>query len=28
VPLKGRGLLFFGRPFKGERRGGVRYEAF
>lgn len=26
--LKGKGLLFFGRPFKGERRGGVRFEAF
>jgi adenylate cyclase len=28
APLKGKGLLFFGRPFKGERRGGVRFEAF
>lgn len=28
VALKGRGLLFFGRPFKGERRGGVRFESF
>ena len=27
VTLKGKGLLFFGRPFKGERRGGVRYVA-
>ena len=26
--LKGKGLLFFGRPFKGERRGGVRFEAY
>jgi len=26
--LKGKGLLFFGRPFNGERRGGVRYEAY
>ena len=25
--LRGRGLLFFGRPFKGERRGGVRFES-
>ena len=25
--LKGKGLLFFGRPFHGERRGGVRYES-
>ncbi len=25
--LKGKGLLFFGRPFNGERRGGVRYES-
>ena len=24
--LRGKGLLFFGRPYKGERRGGVRYE--
>ena len=24
--LKGRGLLFPGRPFKGERRGGVKFE--
>lgn len=28
VVLKGKGLLFFGRPFKGERRGAVRFEAF
>ncbi len=28
VLLKGKGLLFFGRPFKGERRGGVRFESF
>ena len=28
VALKGKGLLFFGRPFKGERRGGVRFESF
>ena len=28
VTLKGKGLLIFGRPFKGERRGGVRFEAF
>lgn len=26
--LKGKGLLFFGRPFNGERRGGVRYETY
>ena len=26
--LTGKGLLFFGRPFKGERRGSVRYEAY
>ncbi len=26
APLAGSGLLFFGRPFKGERRGSVRYE--
>ena len=26
--LMGKGLLFFGRPFKGDRRGGVRYEAY
>lgn len=26
-PLKGRGLLFFGRTVNGERRGGVRFEA-
>lgn len=25
--LKGKGLIFFGRPFNGERRGGVRYES-
>lgn len=25
--LRGKGLLFFGRPYRGERRGGVRYEA-
>lgn len=28
VVLKGKGLLFFGRPFKGERRGAVRFEAY
>ena len=28
VTLKGKGLLFFGRPFKGERRGSVRFEAY
>lgn len=28
VALKGKGILLFGRPFRGERRGGVRYEAF
>lgn len=28
VALKGRGMLFFGRPFKGERRGGIRFETF
>lgn len=27
VALYGRGLLFFGRPFNGERRGGARFEA-
>ena len=26
--LQGEGLLFIGRPFKNERRGAVRYEAF
>ena len=26
--LKGKGLLLFGRPFNGERRGSVRYEAY
>lgn len=26
--LTGKGLLFFGRPFKGERRGSVRYETY
>ena len=25
-PLNERGLLFFGRPFKGDRRGAVRFE--
>lgn len=25
--LRGKGLLFFGRPFNNERRGGVRYES-
>ena len=28
VALEGRGMIFFGRPFKGERRGGIRYESF
>jgi hypothetical protein len=28
VVLKGKGMLFFGRAFNGERRGGVSYEAF
>jgi hypothetical protein len=28
VNLKGKGLLFFGRPYNGERRGGVRYESY
>lgn len=28
LTLKGKGLLFFGRPFNSDRRGGVRYEAF
>ena len=28
VALRGRGMIFFGRPFKGERRGGIRYESF
>ena len=28
VVLRGKGLLFFGRPYKGERRGGVRFEAY
>lgn len=27
-PLKGKGLLFFGRPFNGERRGGIRFEVY
>ena len=27
VDLYGKGLLFFGRPFNGERRGGARFEA-
>ncbi len=26
--LSGKGLLFFGRAFDGERRGGVRYETY
>ena len=26
--LTGKGLLFFGRAFNGERRGGIRYEAY
>jgi len=26
--LKGKGLLFFGRTFNGERRGGIRYETY
>lgn len=26
--LKGKGLLFMGRPCNGERRGGIRYEAY
>lgn len=26
--LTGKGLLLFGRPFNGERRGSVRYEAY
>jgi adenylate cyclase len=26
--LMGKGLLIFGRPFSGERRGSVRYEAY
>jgi hypothetical protein len=28
VILRGKGMLFFGRAFGGERRGGVRYEAY
>jgi adenylate cyclase len=28
VILRGKGMLFFGRSFGGERRGGVRYEAY
>lgn len=28
APLKDSGMLFFGRPFKGERRGGIRFETF
>ena len=24
--LEGRGMIFFGRPFKGERRGGISFE--
>ena len=27
VALYGNGLLFFGRPFNGERRGGARFES-
>lgn len=27
IDLYGKGLLFFGRPFNGERRGGARFEA-
>lgn len=27
IVLQGKGMLFFGRRFDGERRGGVRYEA-
>lgn len=26
--LRGKGLLFFGRPFNGERRGGARFESY
>ena len=26
TPLAGRGILIFGRPFKGDRRGGIRFE--
>ena len=26
IPLKGKGLLFPGRPFQGERRGGIKFE--
>ncbi|MDR1280439.1 MAG: FHA domain-containing protein [Opitutaceae bacterium] len=25
--LSGRGMIFFGRPFMGDRRGGIRYES-
>jgi hypothetical protein len=25
--LNGRGMIFFGRPFMGDRRGGIRYES-
>ena len=25
--LEGRGMIFFGRPFKGERRGGISFES-
>ena len=28
VDIKGKGLLFFGRTFNGERRGGIRYETY
>jgi len=28
VVLKGKGMLFFGRPCNGERRGGVRFEGY
>ena len=28
VLLRGTGLLFLGRPYKGERRGGVRFEVY
>jgi hypothetical protein len=28
VALSGEGMIFFGRPFMGERRGGIHYESF
>ena len=28
IKLKNKGLIFFGRPFNGDRRGGIRYEVY